>query len=227
MTEDNEPDGKWDREEKPWQDRKTLRKLYRDKRMSPLEIAEMYGNITAAGIRYWIDKHDIEKRSMSEAARLRWLKEPPNVFTGGLGYMTYCHELDGKQSRLLLHRLLAVAEYGFDAVKDKHIHHKNGVRWDNRPDNIELLSPSEHQTKEIIKRGSNPDLPWRDEERLRKLYETEKLSIKQIADRFGCEPQTVRRWMIKYGIERRPAKPYQSQGESSPQQTTLDKGTQL
>jgi len=47
-----------------------------------------------------------------------------------------------------IHRLVAVAEYGVDEVKEKHIHHKNGVKWDNRPENLEPLSNSEHQRLE-------------------------------------------------------------------------------
>jgi hypothetical protein len=43
-----------------------------------------------------------------------------------------------------VHRLLAVAEWGVDAVKGKHVHHENGVKWDNRVGNLELLNPSEH-----------------------------------------------------------------------------------
>lgn len=45
---------------------------------------------------------------------------------------------------MYVHRLLAIAKYGPDIVKDKHVHHKNGIRWDNRPENIGLLDPSEH-----------------------------------------------------------------------------------
>jgi DNA-binding CsgD family transcriptional regulator len=47
-------------------------------------------------------------------------------------------------SQVLHHRLLAVAEYGFEAVVDKQIHHKNGIPWDNRPENIEPLTQREH-----------------------------------------------------------------------------------
>lgn len=43
-----------------------------------------------------------------------------------------------------LHRLIAVAEYGFDAVAGNDIHHKSGVGWDNRPANIEPIDPAEH-----------------------------------------------------------------------------------
>jgi DNA-binding CsgD family transcriptional regulator len=46
----------------------------------------------------------------------------------------------------LVHRLVAVAEYGIDAVKENHIHHENGVKWDNRVDNLEPIDPSNHAT---------------------------------------------------------------------------------
>ena len=50
-------------------------------------------------------------------------------------------------SQVLHHRLLAVAEYGFEAVVDKQVHHKNGIPWDNRPDNIEPISQRDHIRK--------------------------------------------------------------------------------
>jgi len=45
-----------------------------------------------------------------------------------------------------VHRLAAVAWFGFDAVKNKHVHHKNGIPWDNRECNLEPISPEEHNT---------------------------------------------------------------------------------
>ena len=47
-----------------------------------------------------------------------------------------------------LHRLTAVAEYGIEAVADSVVHHKNGVRFDNRPENLELMSNAEHSRLE-------------------------------------------------------------------------------
>jgi predicted transcriptional regulator len=43
-----------------------------------------------------------------------------------------------------LHRLLAVAVFGFDAVSDTVVHHKNKIPWDNRPTNLECMSNGEH-----------------------------------------------------------------------------------
>lgn len=45
---------------------------------------------------------------------------------------------------VLIHRLLAVAEYGYDEVCGNVVHHKNGIKWDNRPSNIEVMTRSDH-----------------------------------------------------------------------------------
>lgn len=43
-----------------------------------------------------------------------------------------------------VHRLVAVAEYGIDEVANKQVHHINGVKWDNRPGNLEPISAEKH-----------------------------------------------------------------------------------
>jgi hypothetical protein len=52
-----------------------------------------------------------------------------------------------------IHRLVAVAEYGIEAVSDRQVHHINGIPWDNRPENLLPLTESEHQRRERL-RGS-------------------------------------------------------------------------
>lgn len=58
------------------------------------------------------------------------------------------HSPDGEGGQITesirLHRLLAVSEYGFDEVCGMDVHHKNGIPWDNRPENIELIEHGEH-----------------------------------------------------------------------------------
>jgi len=46
------------------------------------------------------------------------------------------------------HRLLAVAWFGIDEVEDKVVHHVNGIPWDNREGNLQLLTSEEHGTLE-------------------------------------------------------------------------------
>ena len=46
--------------------------------------------------------------------------------------------------RVLVHRLVAIAEHGVDEVVGKVVHHRNSIPWDNRPENLEVLSRGEH-----------------------------------------------------------------------------------
>ena len=130
---------------KPWRDKELLRELYHGKRMSQQEIADHFDNkITGQGVKYWLEKHGIEKRSRAEAAKIRWLKQLPNIHSDVNGY-EYCkNEMDGEEYHVLLHRLLAVSEFGLETVKDNVVHHKNNIPWDNRPENIELMTAAEH-----------------------------------------------------------------------------------
>jgi hypothetical protein len=50
----------------------------------------------------------------------------------------------GTTDSVYLHRLLAVAEYGYEEVVDKEVHHETGCSLDNRPDAITLMDKGEH-----------------------------------------------------------------------------------
>jgi hypothetical protein len=45
---------------------------------------------------------------------------------------------------VLEHRLVAEQKYGRRLLRSEHVHHLNGVRDDNRPDNLEVISASAH-----------------------------------------------------------------------------------
>jgi hypothetical protein len=72
------------------------------------------------------------------------IEKPPSLQHHTDGYEEFQSTLNGKCESVFVHRLLAVAEYGFDAVCGMDIHHKNGIKWDNRPSNIVIMDHAEH-----------------------------------------------------------------------------------
>lgn len=71
-------------------------------------------------------------------------ERPVSFYTDRDGYEQWATVACGEQKITSVHRLLAVAEYGFDAVVGQDVHHENEVPWDNRPENISLMDPGDH-----------------------------------------------------------------------------------
>jgi len=55
-----------------------------------------------------------------------------------------------KDGYVLEHRLVVAKRLGRCLLRSEKVHHINGVRYDNRDDNLELLSGSNHQLKELF-----------------------------------------------------------------------------
>jgi hypothetical protein len=132
--------------ETPWRDADTLRELYHEKGMSSREVAEELGCGKKAVLR-WLDKHNIEKEKPKS-------ERPPTFQTRPDGAVQIKSQHNNVQYALLHHRLLAVSEWGFDAVSDSVVHHKNRVRWDNRIENLKLLDSQSDHAK--LHRGDCP-----------------------------------------------------------------------
>nr|ADE29205.1 HNH endonuclease [uncultured virus] len=66
---------------KKYKDKEWLRVRYIDEQLSTREIAEL-ADCSAPTIQNWLDKHDIEKRSKSEAAKIRAEKHPHTIQAG-------------------------------------------------------------------------------------------------------------------------------------------------
>jgi len=132
-----------------------LREQYIEEQRSALDIADECG-VHHDTIYDRLEEFDIERRTVEEATNISdkmgfekrlhpaWKERAAYLVHGRDKYPYWRENWNGSKNSVFVHRLLAVAEYGVDAVEGKEVHHKNGVRWDNRPENIELLTPSEH-----------------------------------------------------------------------------------
>lgn len=115
----------------PYADEATLRELYHERGLSLRQVADEldchYTTVHQYMNEYGIDRRDANYRPEKEGhASLTIHPE---------GY-----ELCADASKtVLVHRLVAVAMAGFDAVRDGVVHHENGVQWDNRPSNLTVV----------------------------------------------------------------------------------------
>lgn len=124
-------------------DEDVLRDLYWEKGLTMREIADK-SDVLHPAIQKQMVKNGIERRDAAPR-KGAYSNIHPGVHEGSKGYMKIYHQdVDGKAKQLRVHRLIAVAIYGIDAVKDKIVHHKSGHGLDNRHENLELMTLKEH-----------------------------------------------------------------------------------
>ncbi|HSW57882.1 MAG TPA: HNH endonuclease signature motif containing protein [Dehalococcoidales bacterium] len=66
------------------------------------------------------------------------------TYTDENGYLRY------SDSNYLVHRRIKEKEIGRRLVKGEIVHHKNGNKQDNKPENLELLTAKEHYKKHVV-----------------------------------------------------------------------------
>lgn len=178
-------------DEQPWQDKETLEELYCERDMSVVEIAnELDGGHNT--ISRWLDRHDIETAKPHH-------KRPPHHSIADDGHERWRVQSDGTQYAIPVHRLVAVAEHGVDAVEGMDVHHKNGVPWDNRAENLQLKTREEHMRDHSDNRHGRNEAPWRNKEQLKEAYCTHDTQ-KETANMLGCSKSTLRKWLIKHNL---------------------------
>lgn len=130
-----------------------LRERYHTDGMTLQEVADEAG-VSVSQVHKWMDDYGIERRRFDYDRRtgpvsIQSVYGRIGDLPGGWVQIRSKNPTDEKaHDSLYVHQLLAIAE-GADPYKvfsggDYHVHHENRIRWDNRPDNIELLSEEEH-----------------------------------------------------------------------------------
>ena len=129
-----------------------LREKYHTEKMTVTEMADE-ADVTEATIVRQMQKNGVESRPNYVSHVLR---NPGAGFVqaDARGYEMIKHSVGDHTYNFPLHRLLAIAKYGYDEVKDSVVHHKNGLEWGNWHENIELFdSQEEHARHHGEKRG--------------------------------------------------------------------------
>lgn len=121
-------------------DPEKLESLYWDKGMTQAEIAEQSG-VTPAAIHRSMERHNIPRRDRMDSVN-NSRRKGERIATDGQGYETWLYD---RNRGVRIHRLMAVAKYGFDAVADGEVHHISQIPWDNRLSNIVVMGAEDHQ----------------------------------------------------------------------------------
>ena len=164
--------------DKPWRDEDGLRELYHEEGASLPEIAEVMG-CSYRTIWNWFDRFDIPRRKSPQ-------QKPVSFESHEKGYEIWREQSGGTNNNIRVHRLLAVSEFGFSEVAGMHVHHKNGVPWDNRPANIELVTSEEHNQLHHPKACG-----WLEVLRIREMYRNGAVSKQALSEMFGVSWSTV------------------------------------
>jgi len=155
--------------EEAYKDPYVLEYLYHECSLSLAGVAKLF-DMSREGIRHQMEKNEIPRRDWLDSIS----KKHATYQVGMNGYPSW-NASEGEFLRV--HRLVAVAKghEPHDVFSNEfNTHHKNGVKWDNRPDNIELVKHGEHQRGHVIGEN-NPDasLSKAEVKEIRRRYEQE------------------------------------------------------
>lgn len=128
----------------PWDDASLLEEMYHGNGLSLREIADRLGCDHTTIHRRMVEFGIERRRGGGAPEKLPYA--PYKTRRNGIAYEYW----QTKHTQFPVHRLLAVAIYGFDEVGGKIVHHKDPIPWLNVPDNIGLFeSHEEHRAHHV------------------------------------------------------------------------------
>jgi transcriptional regulator with XRE-family HTH domain len=127
---------------KPYHDPNTLERLYYEEGLTQKEIADKYG-VAHQTISRWMERHDI-----NPGIETGQFDETPGAsfFTVKEGYeiIAAWNKETQQMDHVKHHRLLMYVDSTLGELSGQHVHHRNGIKWDNRTENLETRDPTEH-----------------------------------------------------------------------------------
>jgi len=131
---------KWDKE--------VLQDLYWDKGMNCNQIAKQFGTVPQAVLRA-MKMFNIPRRSLSEVTsgekHYAWKGGINKTSTGYIEVYMPKHHKANKRGYVKQHVLVWEQAHGRKLKDNEIIHHLNGIKSDNRPENLVAMSNNEHR----------------------------------------------------------------------------------
>lgn len=134
-----------------WRDEETMKDLA-SRGLSQEEMAEELG-CSQSTVSDWLDRHGINHDVRSERSgnhRVGVGLERREHERGSFPYERW-KAWDPEEGNLYVyvHRLAAVAWFGFDVVEEGHVHHASGHSLDNRESNLLVVDPETHHNHHL------------------------------------------------------------------------------
>lgn len=112
----------------------------------------------------------------------------------GYWKVTLSDEPNGRRKTYMVHRLVCLCFHGAAPSPRHQVHHRNGVKWDNRSCNLEWVTPRQNRSDGRSAVGSRNGAAVLTEQQvieLRALYDGSEASVAEIGTLFKVSRQTV------------------------------------